>query len=476
MTGKTFILVLIILSSTFSLFGTTPSEKIEENDKYIQRVMDRYGLPGVSMAVVKDDKVIHRKNFGYANLEHRVPVTDKSIFRAYSTTKLFVAVSFFKLIDEGKLSLDDPVDKFFKELPKGWENRKLIHLITHSSGFPDMAPIPDFEGLNEKQAVAKVFAKPIESSPGVQYSYNQTAFWMLRKIISEVSGKSFEDFVLDGQTGGKQTGAFFSTDSRDIIPNRATAYFPFESGYRQIAHPAVQPFLSAANGLNISMDEFLKWDRRLRKRQLVSDASVKKMWTPYVYQKKRLFGHGWGIYQNGPNKSYGFTGSFVTAYRHYPSEDMTIIILGNGMGQFFNIDSIVDYVAGIFEPKLMNPALVGSEKLIIGMLEGDVDSTIDSFPAIKRSAPNANFEGTLNSLGYALMNQKRLKDAIKVFELNTREYPKSGNVWDSLGEAYFNAKKYEIALKHYKKSVELDPTSENGKKMVASIEALIKKQ
>jgi len=124
---KRIILFFFLLPILFFSFFVNPinaqikTTNVEENiDEYVQHIISRHQLPGVALAIIKDGKVIHQKNYGKANLEHNVPMSDQSIFRVYSLTKLFVATGVFQLVEENKLSLDDSISDFVPNLPDAW--------------------------------------------------------------------------------------------------------------------------------------------------------------------------------------------------------------------------------------------------------------------------------------------------------------------------------------------------------------------
>lgn len=323
----------------------------KEVDQYANHVMTEYGIPGLALAIIKGDQVLHRKNYGFANLEHQVPVSDASIFRVYSLTKPIISVGVFQLIEDGKLNLDDKISKYVPSLPSEWMNIQIKHLLTHSSGLPDMSSIPGFQDLTEAEAKTKVFAQKTKFKPGEKYDYNQTNFWLLKKVIETVSNTSLEDHIIPNQFTNAPDTAFFSVDSRDIIMNRVTAYFPFTKGTITIDHPyAQEDYAYAMNGLNITLDAFIEWDKRSRADQFLSPETKQKMWTPFPYTNSdKVFTYSWDKRMVNQKPSYGFSGSLVTAYRTFPESDMSIIFLANGMSSFFNIEDVVNNLAEIIE-------------------------------------------------------------------------------------------------------------------------------
>lgn len=471
-----YIFTLAISSSTYAFSQAAVNTEVRENvDSYIKTMMNRHKIPGAALAIIKDGKVIYKKYFGKSILAHDVPVTEKTIFRIYSTTKLFVATGIFKLIEDGKLSLEDDVTKYVDGLPKTWQKLKIKHLVTHSSGLPDMAPFWKFQNLTEKQATDIVFNEPIKSQPGEEYSYNQTNFWLLQKIIEKTSGQKFVDFIMNHQFAQKPKGAFFNVDSRDIIPNRTLSYFPFAKNRIQIDVAYSGEYLMSANGFNITLDEFIKWNQRFDNNEFLKPNTRAQMWAPFKYKKPHQFAYSWGMYPLNDRISYGFTGGLVTGFRKIPKDKVDIVFLTNGFNNYFRVDNVIDYVAGIVDKDLYSKGRVTLEKMQAEFFEGDVKTALKNFPKWRKIIPKVNLENFLNTQGYNSLRFGKIGDAIEIFKLNTREYPNSGNVWDSLGEAFLLNKQYNLALENYKKSLKLDPTSENAKKMIKKIEKILGK-
>ncbi len=469
-------------------FAQKNSTSINENiaelnvelDNYIHQLIDRQGIPGVSLAIVKDDKIIHKKNYGYANLEHQVPISDQSIFRVYSLTKPIISVGIFQLIEQGKLNLEDEVSKYLSDLPEAWNTIRIKHLLSHCSGLPDMAPIPDFQDLSEEEAKEKVFSQDIKFPPGSKYDYNQTGFWILQRIIEKIEGVSLSSFIFENQFDPSLDTAFFSSDSRDIIKHRATPYFPFAKGSLMIDHSYLQgTYAYAKNGLNITLDEFIKWDRKLSKNQLIKEASKNKMWEefPYLFSKKR-FAYGWDKRMVNQHISYGFSGSLVTAYRIFPKDNLSIIFLSNGLSYWYNIENIVNHIASLVEEDMT----IVENYLFESLLQASIKKNLIDFKTeyfqIKNNPKfqDNNFERHLNDVGYILLNIKKYEKAIDIFKLNTAESPTSWNTYDSLAEAYEKNGNKEQSIVNYKKALKLNVEDQNNynAKLKAKIEQLEK--
>jgi len=468
MVKQVYLIALLIITLFFSsknqISESSSTYDEESINEYVEHVMERHEIPGVALAIIKDGKVIHQKNYGKANLEHSVPISDKSIFRVYSLTKLFVATGVFQLIEENKLSLEDAISKFVPNLPASWKSIQIKHLLTHSSGLPDMAPYYDFQNLSEEEAKEKVFSQELKISIGEEYRYNQTNFWLLQRIIEKVSGQSFKDFIIKNQFDSNSKHAFFSSDSRIVIPNRCTAYFPFETGRLTIEHPHVGDFMHAANGMNITLNEFIAWDKKMKNNEIITSTSRQKMLSNFPYKNSnKKFTYGWDQRIVNGHVSYGFSGSLVTAYRIFPKDDLSIVFLSNGLGNFFDIENIINHLASIIDDDITDPNNFIFETLFQASQKNSKEDFKNIYSKLKRNEAynSIDFEGQLNAVGYTYLRSGKVNPAIEIFQLNVQEYPRSWNVYDSYAEALEVKGIKKKALKNYSKALELNVGNQN---------------
>lgn len=476
---KIFFLLLIMFSFSVCVAQKKPKAFLNtEIDKYISQIQNRYAIPGISLAVIQNGKIIHRNNYGKANIENNIPVSDKSIFRIYSLTKLIIATGTFQLIEQGKLSLEDSVSKYIDGLPKTWNSIQIKNLLTQSSGLPD---IVNYEKLEENVAQEKVFTDAVAFKKGEKFEYNQTNFWLLQKVIESVSKQDIETFITQNQFSEiTKKSVFFSTDSRDIILNRVTPYFNYDTGKIQISLPNNGSYLNSCNGINITMESFLIWDKKLNSNKLINEKSKKSMWEAFPYSKSNeKFTFGWDERVINGHLSYGFSGGRITAYRNFPKDNLSIIFLANGLGgNNFDVENIVNQIAYLVDNDIIDYNVLAFESLI-NSAQNNIDNFKNTFTTLKNNPKylNVNFEEHLNAIGYMLLNEKKTPDAVFVFTLNTTEYPKSFNTFDSLGEVFQVNKDFEKALLNYTKAKELNPDESyqtSVSKKIKELEEIIK--
>lgn len=470
---KQFVLTFLMYSCLlFSTAGNTtvPEPTLPAIDAYVKHMMQVHGIPGVALAVVHRGQVIHENYYGQASLTHDVPVQEKHLFRVYSTTKLLVSTAVFQLIEKGALSLEDPLERHLPDLPESWRTVQVKHLLTHSSGIPNFIQFDS--DLSNEEMWNQLAALDMDFPTGSRFDYNQTNYWLLATIIEQLSGQSMEAFIIDQQFSGNGEGILFSSDSREVIPDRLSKYnYDLESESYSYATDREQSRGLAGNGLNITLDQFLGWSHRLDRGELLRTSTKAAMWTRFEYTDSDDSSlHGWGDYSTRGVKAYGFTGGGVSAFRIYPDHELTIILLTNGYRYMPVHNHMVNEVAGLVDTATFNQPLSLGGTLIEAFIEQDFDQAMVTFRDLKQQHPEESLEMALNQIGYLFLRKQETDRALKIFTLNTREYPNSANTYDSLGEAYLVRGDLDKALRNYKKSLQLDPESPNARKMIEGIE------
>jgi CubicO group peptidase (beta-lactamase class C family) len=310
---------------------------------------------------------------------------------------------------------------------------------------------------------------------GNQFRYNQTNYWFLTIIIEKVTGKTFDNYILENQFPLVKANVVFSSDRNEIIKNRADKY-DYNNKLKKYEKNTVNNGISAhsGNGLNTTLSELINWNKRLDENELLKKETKSMMWTPFEFKNQRdNFMYGWGQYTVNSKVSYGFSGGNVSAFRKFINNDMTIIFLSNGYKYFDVQDQAINHIAGIVDKNLLDLYSLSEQQLTSDFLNLAFQKAKENYLAIKVKNPKWNFENKLNSIGYALIRSDRVNDAIKIFELNTSENPNSGDAFDSLGEGFYQIGQYKISKEHYEKSLRLSPENLNAKEMILKIDKLL---
>jgi len=472
--------LLFVFNLSFSQNKESKSTK-DEIDHYIKNVIEINEIPGVALAVIKDGKVIYENYFGKANLEENKAVDKNTAFKIFSTTKLITGVGVFQLIETGKLSLEDPISKYLDNLPKEWQEIRIKNLLTHSSGLPDVVQFEDIPfSLPYAEKISLLAKKTMQFAIGNQYRYNQTNYLFLAKIIEKITGKTFEEYILKNQFPEAKSDVFFLSNFGQITPQGAVRYnYNIKNKKYEKNNYNSGPDSHSANGLNITLDEFIKWNENLDKNVYLKKETKYSMWQSFPFANNTdRFAYGWEIVPVNKIPSYGFTGGNETAFRKFINNDLTIIFLSNGhkYSNLYVQSQVINHVAAIVDKSLEDDYLLAGEKINQDFLKLEISLAEQNYLNIKKNHPDWNFEYRLNAIGYTLMSYSRLNDAIKVFQLNVKENPKSGGAFDSLAESYFNDNQLEIARKNYEKSLELSPDNANAKEMLEKIKIQLSKK
>ena len=143
-------------------------------DVFINKEMQKRKIPGLQLAIVQNGQIIKAGNYGYANLQDSIPVSDRTVFTINSITKAFVGIAIMQLAEEGKLSLTAPVSTYLADLPEAWQSATVLQLLSHTSGIPDIVDEEEAVMIAPSIAAAwkNVVALPMDFKPGERFQYN----------------------------------------------------------------------------------------------------------------------------------------------------------------------------------------------------------------------------------------------------------------------------------------------------------------
>lgn len=223
----------------------------------------RKGLTGLALAIVRNGEIVLAKGYGKRSLATGSPVEPETPFSVGSVTKQFACACILLLVEDGKLSVNDKVAKYFPELTKAGDI-SLAQLMSHTSGYADYYPL-DFvnrrlsKSIAVNSAIREYAGGKLDFEPGSRYSYSNTGYLILGRVVEKVSGESFGDFLRRRILIpiGMVHSSFEPTGSD---PDRASGYLPFALGPPEPATPEANGWLYAAGGLWASAPDLARWD------------------------------------------------------------------------------------------------------------------------------------------------------------------------------------------------------------------------
>jgi D-alanyl-D-alanine carboxypeptidase len=295
--------------------------------------------PGAAVIVVKDGRTLFRKAYGMADLELGVPLQPDMVFRLGSITKQFTAAAILMLAEEGKLSLQDPIEKHLAGYPTQGHVITIEHLLTHTSGIQSYTDMPGWmtsriqSPMTVTELVDGFKKEPMQFAPGERWAYNNSGYILLGAIVEKASGKTYEAFVRERifQPLGMTASYYDSTDP--IIPKRAPGYTREGDQPRNARYLSMtQPY--AAGSLASTVDDLARWDGSLYAERLLKKASLERAWTPYVLKggKATGYGYGWGISTLRGRRAISHGGGifgFSTYAVRLPNEGVYVAVLCN---------------------------------------------------------------------------------------------------------------------------------------------------
>jgi CubicO group peptidase (beta-lactamase class C family) len=327
---KSKMIALFLLISVLA-YGQTDS-----TDLIVQQIMKEQKIVGLSLAVIKNGKPVVNKGYGLANAEHNMPVTAETVIRLGSVSKQFFTTAILKLQEEGMLSIEDSVHKFFPDAPETWRPILVKHLMSHTSGLKRESPAYDNNKMiSDLEIIKGAYPLPLDFKTGEKYQYCNLAYYMLAQIITQVSGMPWQDYIkekLFNPAGMKNSGM---TDFYLIIPNRASGYM-YKNGVLVNANAmyAVRP---SGGFLSTSADMIL-WDKILRgKHKILKEESWELLWKPVVKmsakpESKAYYAFGWVVDERNGHKVIEHGGAnigFRSFYTRFVNDDLSIIIMTN---------------------------------------------------------------------------------------------------------------------------------------------------
>lgn len=347
------VIILFLLSSVLAL-----AQSPDPVDTYIQAEMQKRHIPGLALLVIRDGKVVKQQGYGLANVELEVPVKPETIFQSGSMGKQFTATAIMMLVEEGRVSLDDALTKFFPGGPLAWKNVKVRHLLSHTGGFTDYPDKFDFRrDYTEDDLLKIVQAQALSFPPGSAWKYSNLGYLTLGILIHRVTGQFYGDFLHDRifEPLGMETRII---SEADIIPNRAAGYRLVKGQLKN--QEWVSPTLNttADGALYFNILDLAKWDAALYTETLVTRSTLEQMWTPVKLNNGKPnpdhYGFGWFISDIGGHRVIEHAGAwqgFTTNISRYVDDHLTIAVLSNLEGG--GPSSITHHIAGIYIPRLM---------------------------------------------------------------------------------------------------------------------------
>lgn len=376
-------------------------------DAAIQTAIAASGAPSASVAVVKDGEIVYAKAFGEADLATSLAATPATRYQIASVSKEFVAAAALLLQEDGKLSLDDHVSKWFPDLTSA-DKITVRQLLSHTSGYSDFWP-QDYVMLPMTQAttpeaVMDHYAKaPLDYQPGDDWQYSNTGYIVAGLIIEKASGQSLFDFVRDRILKPVGINDAVDISQTDLVAPDALGYERRALAANRLTPEAGKGWLFGSAFLGMTAQDVAKWDISLIRQSLLKPGSYKTELATIKLNSGRDSGYAMGLFVSQDNghtlvEHDGEGAGYISENRIYPDDKLAIVVLTNSMSGQAAFDA-ADRIGFILMPSQGVDARL--QAIFEGLQAGQVargDFT-DNFNAYLTPQTIADFKSSLGLLG-----------------------------------------------------------------------------
>ena len=327
---------------TSAPMGIFPSDAvtIQKLNAYLDK-LDALGNVTASILVARGNTILLSKGYGLADEDLHLPNTPQTRFRIGSNTKQFTAMAILLLQDRGKLHVQDLLCHYITACPAAWQAITLEELLTHTSGIPNFTDFSDFPSVigtpvSVIDLIARFKSRPLEFTPGSQWSYSNSGYILLGYIIEQLSGESYADFLQHNIFDPLHMHNTGYDSNSPALPAHATGYL---SPHDKPVFLDMSEFY-AAGALYSTVGDMLVWDQALMHGKLVSQAALADMFRVHIpcptggcaLSTDLGYGYGWFLadeYGYRYNYHWGRIDGFRSSNGFYPQAQVSVIVLSN---------------------------------------------------------------------------------------------------------------------------------------------------
>jgi len=463
--------------------GDGKRETFAQLERAIPQLMKDGEVPGLSIAIVRDGKLAWQRGFGVKSTVTNEPVRDDTVFEAASLSKPLFAYAVLRMVDRGLIDLDAPLTKY---LPAAYlEGDARLNQITarmvlsHRTGFPNWRP----RGGPLK----------IHFTPGERFSYSGEGFVYLQKVLEQRTGQPLDALMrkMVFEPLGMTSSSYVWQERFERL--KATGH-DAAGNVTELRKPAEA---NAAASLHTTASDYARFIVAIMKGTGLRSETLRQMLSPQVkvdeigantiarrtgnLSSSISWGLGWGLEQIANERAFWHWGKnnddvqcFTISFERERAGLVVFTNSGNGLSIIPEI--VRRALGGPAHPAFAwtnTEAYDSPARLLLkAILAEGADAALKRYLDGRRARPDvALSEARMNALGYNLLQRGRAREAIEVFKLNVSDYPDSANVYDSLGEAYMKSGERELAVRNYRRSVELNPDNTNAVEMLKKLQS-----
>jgi CubicO group peptidase (beta-lactamase class C family) len=449
----------------------------------LEKLMQLYKCPGLSVAVMDNFKIAWAKGYGVTESGGSKPVTIHTIFQAGSISKPVAATGTLSLIEHGKLSLDENVNLKLKswQVPDNefTKDQKvtLRRIMSHSAGltvhgFPGYEvgkPIPSLVQIFNGEPPANTAPIRVDFVPGTKFRYSGGGVTIEQQLVVDVTGKPFPQFMRE--TVLDKIGMSDSSYEQPLPPARAAmaAIATHADGMSVPGKWHIYPEMAAA-GLWTTATDLAKFgieialSKQGKANHVLSQASVSEMLKPQIDQ----VGLGFFLGQGKNPQEFGHNGAdegFQGVLIMFSDSGKGLAIMANSDNGINVADLLTQSIAKEYGWNYTPDPMSAADLLMVVARVKGPEAVITRYSELKKAGASSPYpldENTLIALGYHFLFGGQTDASIQIFQLELQDYPKYWNAYDSIGEAYLKTGQKDLAIQNYQKSIDLNPQNQNG--------------
>jgi serine beta-lactamase-like protein LACTB len=330
---------LVLVLGTLTVSGAETADRFAPIEKLVTDARTEFGTPGISVALVVNDELVWSKGYGLADVENEVPAKSNTVYRIASISKPISVTAVMQLVEEGKVNLDDPIQKYVSYFPDKPLTITLRHIMTHTSGIRHYKPgemdmKEHFEDLEDAIQIFK--DDPLLFRPGTLYSYSSYAYNLLAGVVEKASGLTFEAYLKERVWGPAGMTSTRLEHIGEIVPHRTRQYVKAGPNGRVRNAPYADLSIKWAGGGIIStVEDLARFHIALNTGKLLKPESLAEMYTPYTLAdgNQSDYGLGWDIQTDEQGRTWiahggGATGGSTYLLR-YPKGKLAVVVFCN---------------------------------------------------------------------------------------------------------------------------------------------------
>lgn len=479
--------ILLILSMVMATgcgqrkSGDDTTRKIEN---YLSE-LEKAGFNG-SVLVENDGKLILSEGYGFCNVERQIKNSPATIFDIGSVTKQFTAAAILKLEMESRLSTNDKISVFFEDVPADKADITIHDLLRHQSGLVSVIG-GDYEKIDRKEFLEKVFSSPLRFEPGTRYSYSNIGYSLLALIIEKVSSEDYETYLYENLWKPAHMETTGYTRPRFDTSMIATGYDMDNNAWGKPTDKEwdkTSPYLhlKGNGGILSTVEDLYRWHRALMTEKILSREAKQKLYHPELRSdesQSSYYAYGWDVSQTSRNTTRvwhnGTNRIFYADFMRFIDEGVVLIMLSNkshpnfnGLNRelatmIFNRDFVPEIPA---EDNEVNRSLT---RLIINTIEEHgIEKARQEYQ--ERNSGAQLLEFMMRDAGFDCIDNGKPELAIKIFEMNVFAFPESAKALQGLAEGYMETGNKELALQYFRESLNINPDNPFISMMISEIE------